>query len=183
MKPIFKILFASISLMFFLSSCSKKLTPFTERLHDQYRWTDSDLERIQFYLSEDIVLRRVMSGGKSEIAEGKIRSIDGKQVEEIVFKKGTPGVFVFSPKSDRMGISFETGGGDAFLMFGPNSKLNGKYVLLAKDWDRRTGKVTYDGKTYSTSYESAYATLLVDLKTAQQVKYSKTTVGGRTVKN
>ena len=66
-------------------------------------------------------------------------------------------------------------------MFGPNSKHNGNYALLGKEWNKESGVVSYKGKSYRTSYESAYATLLVDLKKAKKVSYRQTTVGGRVV--
>ena len=172
----------SLAIIISFSSCSKRLSPFTQNLYDDFGWNQSELSRIQFYLSEDIVLTRSLGSDRSEITEGQIRIVDGQRVEEIVFKKGTPGVCVLSPKSDRVGISFEEGGRENYLMFGPNKKLNGKYALLAKEWNRNWGKVSYKGKTYRTSYESAFATLLVDLRKAEDVKYSKTTVGGREVR-
>ena len=47
-------LFLVLGLVVF-SSCGPKLTPFTQDLYDENGWTDDDLERIQFYLSEDII--------------------------------------------------------------------------------------------------------------------------------
>ena len=129
-----------------LSSCGPTLTPFTQRLYEENNWTESELKRIQFYLSDDVVMRRELTGSKSEIVSGEIKLVDGRRVEEIIIRNGTPGVFMFSPKSNRFAVSFEEGGKDRFLMFGPNPKANNRYVLLASDWNRHTGKVTYAGK-------------------------------------
>jgi hypothetical protein len=164
-----------------LSSCSKRLTPFTENIYEEFNWTDRELEKIQFYLSDDIILHRKLRAEDSKIDDGKIRVVDGSRVEEIVFKRGTPGVFMFTPKKNRMAISFESGGEEKYLMFGPNSKTGGKFVLLAKEWNQRSGKVSYNSKTYTTSYESAYANLLVDLKKARNINYKSRTAKGRTV--
>ena len=164
----------------FLQSCSNKLTPFTKKLQNQFDWTESELERIQFYLSDDVVLRRTLGAGDSRISRGKIKVVDGREVEQIIFKKGTPGVLLFSPKQNRMAISFEEDS-DRYLMFGPNPQVGGKYVLLAKDWDRRIGQVTYDSKVYTTTAESALSCLMVDLDKQRKLEYKSTTVGGRKI--
>ena len=178
MKPLLPIM---VLLLLGLSSCSSKLTPYTERLNDSYRWTDRQLKNIQFYLSEDIVLWRDLGSSKTRVSNGQIKIVDGRRVEQIVFKKGTPGVFVFSPSADKFAISFEDSN-DKFLMFGPNKKMSGRFVLLAKEWKQGMGKVTYDDQVWQTSSESAYSALLVNLKKANNRSYKKKTVSGRKVK-
>ncbi len=164
----------------FLSACSPKLTPFTERLYDENSWSEDELKQIQFYLSDDIILRREVEKGASKIEHGEIKMVDGKKVEEIVIRKGTPGVFIFSPKEDRFAVSFE-GSDDRYLMFGPNPKASDRFVLLASNWNRSKGQVTYDGKRYYTPSRSAYATLLVDLKRVRKISVKSRTAKGRKV--
>ena len=178
----FKLLLLLMIGMVSLSSCSKNLHYFTQRMQTEYDWAENDLKRIQFYLSDDIVLTRSRRGGKTNIRDGKIQVRDDSRVEEVRFKKGTPGTVIFSPKSDRVAVSFESGQ-DKFLMFGPNKKANGRYVLLAKDWDRNRGKITYDGQTYDTTSESAYAALLVQLKGSGEVVYKSRSADGRKVRS
>jgi len=163
------------------SSCSPTLTPFTKRLYEENRWTTSELKRIQFYLSDNIVMRRELSGSKSEIVSGEIKLVNGRQVEEIVIPSGTPGIFMFSPKNNRFAISFEENGEEKFLMFGPNPKANNRFVLLASDWNRRTGKVTYAGKKYAVDSNSAFSGLMVDLQKTRQTDINRRTARGRTV--
>lgn len=163
------------------SACGPTLSPFTEQLYEQNRWSEKELKRIQFYLSENIVMRRELSGSKSEIVSGEIKMVDGRQVEEVVIRKGTPGVLLFLPDKDRFAISFEEGGGERFLVFGPNSKVNGRFVLLASEWKQRTGMVTYEGKKWRVDNTSAYASLLVDLKKVNRVTVDSRTAGGRKV--
>jgi len=165
-----------------MSSCNKNLQYFTDRMQNEYDWEERDLQKIQFYLSDDIVLTRARRGGQTNIQNGKIEVRKDGRVEEIRFKKGTPGTVVFSPESDRVAVSFESGA-DKFLMFGPNKKANGRFVLLAKEWDKNIGKITYDGKTYNTTSESAYAALLVQLKGGGQVVYKTRKADGRKVRS
>ncbi|MCB0683583.1 MAG: hypothetical protein KDC32_22165, partial [Saprospiraceae bacterium] len=138
-----------LALPFWMASCSPTLSPFTRNLLQENRWSDDELKRIQFYLSNDIVLHRKLDSGASTISDGEIKIINGQEVEEVVIRRGTPGVFLFRPKADHFAVSFESTGNDQrFLMFGPNPKLDGRFVLLASEWERRQGKVTYDGVTY-----------------------------------
>ncbi|MGB3132580.1 MAG: hypothetical protein WBB26_12945 [Saprospiraceae bacterium] len=162
----------------FCTSCSPTLTPFTQKLYEDNKWSQEDLKQIQFYLSEDIVLRRRAEDGQTTIENGKIKSVNGEKVEEIIFREGTPCLFHFSPKEDRFAISFEKSDNPKYLMFGPNPKLNNRYALLAKDWERRSGVVTYDGKEYRTSTEAAWACLLVDLKRAHSIQKESKVVKG-----
>ncbi len=174
-------IFYFIALWACLSSCASSFTPFTEDLYRKAGWTESELSRIQFWLSDDIVLRRVFTGNTSEIQRGEIKVIDGRKVEEVILPKGTPGIFVKSPATNRLAISFEDGSDERFLMFGPNPKAGNRFVLLAKDWERDWGQVTYDGKLYRVSSRSAYASLLVDLKKIDRTIIDSRTAAGRKV--
>lgn len=174
--------YLAVSLLFF-TSCSPRLTPFTEAMVRENRWTENDLKKIQFYLSEDIVLTRNLGGSASEIVGGEIKMINGRKVEQIIFPKGTAGVALFSPRDNHLAVSFESEGTDRFLMFGPNEKAGGRYVLLAKEWNRRSGRVTYEGQLYRVDGRSAFAALMVDLKRLNKTIYDARRATGRRVGN
>jgi len=169
MANITKILLVGFLSLFIFSSCSDNLRYFTEDLYRENNWSTKELQRIQFYVSEDIILTRKLKGENTRISDGKIRVVDGSKVEEVIIERGTPGVFVQSPTRNKFAISFDSADDSKFLMFGPNPKANGKYVLLAKDWDKRWGKITYGNQTYETSNASAYAALMVDIKKAKKI--------------
>lgn len=158
-----------ISLLTF-SACSNNLKYFTTDLYRENNWSASELERVQFYLSEDIVLQRKLRGENTKITNGKIRVVDGSKIEEVIIEKGTPGILIESPARDKFAISFDSSDESKFLMFGVNPKANGKYVLLAKDWKRRYGTISYGNELYETSNVSAYAALMVDIKKARKVQ-------------
>lgn len=170
----------ALMLLLFLSSCAPTYRPFTENLHQSFRWSESDLKKVQFYLSEDIILHRELAYGETAIEGGKIITEKGRRIEEIVFEEGTPGVLVFMPKENRMAVSFEDGG-DRFLMFGPNPKANDRYVLLASNWTKRSGQVSYNGKQYRTSTNSAFAGLLVDMDRVDRTEVKRRRAKGRTI--
>lgn len=164
-----------------IMSCSPQYTYFTQALHEKQKWSQDDLQRIQFYTSDDIVLTRTISDGETKITEGKIRIINGKKVQQIVIRAKTPGVLVIMPKEDRFGISFEDDD-QAYLMFGPNPKYYERFALLAKDWERDRGKVHYKGQLYDVDNSSAFAALMVDLRREGESQYETRRVQGRTVK-
>jgi len=166
-----------------LSACSPRLTPFTEDLQEEFGWSERELKKIQFYVSRTIVLRREYKKGSSEIVSGKIKMVDGKSVDEVVIESGTPGVVLFQPKNNRLAVSFEDGGKERFLMFGPNPKADDKYVLLASTWNKREGKVTYENKSWYTPTQSAYAALMVDLRKVRKTRVSSRRADGRTVRS
>ena len=138
------------------------------------------MKQVQFYLSDDIIMQREVSGGSSEIIAGEIKMINGKEVEEIRIRRGTPGVLLFIPKNNRFAIGFEEGNNKRYLIFGPSPKVKDRYVLLASEWTRSKGTVTYEGKKYKVNAHNAFATLLVDLKKIHRTQVSSRTAKGRT---
>ena len=175
-----KLTIGALCALFFLASCSPRLTPFTEQLYNDFGWNEGQLKQIQFYLSEDLVMRRQLSAGSSEILSGgKIRVENGRRVEVVTVPRGTPGVFLFSPKRDHFAISFESD--DKYLMFGPNPKAGNRFVLLGSDWSRNGGMVTYGGQKFRVERNDAFAGLLVNLKKIQKTERQSRTARGRTV--
>ena len=169
------------AISFLLSSCGPTLSPFTQQLYEENDWSMNELKRIQFYLGKDIVLYRELTGGKSEIIQGEIKIVDGRKREQITFERGTPGVFLFSPKNDRFAVSFEDGGEDRYLIFGPNPNAGNRYVLLASDWNRRQGVVSYAGQKWTVDSDAAYSALMVDLERLQRTDVNSWVATGRRV--
>ena len=172
--------FIIISLALF-SSCSPRFTYFTEDLYEKQKWSQDEIRRIQFYVSEDIVLTRAVSEGDTKIMEGKIRIINGKKVQQIIIRERTPGVLVLMPKENRFAISFEEDD-EAYLMFGPNPKYYERFALLAQDWEKEGGKVHYKGQLFDVDNSSAFAALMVDLRRIGESQYDTRRVQGRLVK-
>ncbi len=175
-----RLLFALTLLLICLTSCGPRLSPFTQRLYEDQGWQEDDLRRIQFYLSEDVVLQRELRNDRSTIRKGTVQVIDGREVEQVVFRRNTPGVFTFSPKSERMAVSFEADN-DNYLVFGPNPKNGDRYTLLAGDWTRNSGTITYAGREWKVSSADAFASLLIPLKRLRDGDTKGRVVGGRKI--
>ena len=163
-----------------LSSCTQNLVPFTEKLSRRYNWGESGLSKIQFFTSNDIIIQRRVNKDEVEIVSGKIKIVDGKEVEEVLVKKGTRGVAVWFPKDDRLGISFEIDD-EHYLTFGPNPKKTEKYYLLASQWKNKIGKVMYNGQEYFTSPQSADVYLMVDMKKLKKWEVDQRIAKGREI--
>ncbi len=170
--------FSLLSALFI--GCSPRLTPLTQDVMEEYKLGPEELKQIQFYTSQDIVLSRRAESGDLRIKSGKIKIVEGEKVEQVIIPAGTPGVFVFSPKSERIAVSFEKDDRH-YLVFGPNPKRGDRYSLLGKKWKRSGGKVTYGDATWWTPVESSYATLLVDLRKARKIKLKQRRIQGRRV--
>ena len=160
-----------------LASC-KNLVPFTDALKRDHNWTTDQLKGVQFYLSHDVILRRELSKGTSEIIHGKIKMVDGRKVDEILIKAGTPGILTDMPKENKMLVSFEVGD-DHYLSFGVNPNKSERFVLLASDWNNGMGKVHYAGDEYYTDPDSHFAFLMVDMHKINNTSLKQHVAKGR----
>ena len=170
-----------LSVISIFASCSSSLRYYTKDIHDDGRWTDSELKKIQFYLSDDIVLWRDINRGETEIINGKIRLVEGRNVEEVSIRKGTPGIFRFSPQKNHFAVSFDEKDDSRFLVFAPSREVDGRFVLLAKNWDKSYGKVTYGDKLFTTSNKSAFVFLMADIDKIQKTVVTSSIPRGRKV--
>ena len=93
---------------------------------------------------------------------------------------GTPGVFLFRPKEDHFAVSFESKDDTHYLMFGPNPKMDGEYMLLASEWNRRAGTVTYANEKFKTT-SSEIPRLLVSMKYRNVRRVEERNAGGRKI--
>ena len=172
------ILLLALPLLF--SSC-KNLIPYTDSLKQQYNWTNDEIKRLQFYVSHDIVLHHELKEGSTDIVNGKIKTVNGKKVDEIIIRSGTPGVLIEIPKQNKMLVSFEIDDNHN-LSFGVNPNNGNKYVLLASGWDRGVGNVHYAGQEYLAAADSKYAFLLVDKRKLHKEEVKQRVASGRKVK-
>lgn len=168
--------------VFVISACSPQLRPFTDRMYYNSDFTERELKRIQFYVSRDIVLSRQVDGTKAKIQSGKIKVVEGANYEEIVIRRGTPGVFAFSADDGNIAISFEGNPQTSFLVFGPSEKRGGEFVLRATKWERDFGIITYNGIQYTTPASSAYSSLMVDVRGSGRTSSSTRRAAGKKIR-
>lgn len=174
-------LLALAGMFFLLASCGPNLRPFTEDFYQTYDFKEGDLKKIQFYNSRDIVLYRTSAGGNVQIEDGSVRVVDGKKRDEVVIPRGTPGVLVFLPKDNRFAVSFDAKDPERYLMFGPNPKYGDHFTLLASEWKKYQGVITYGGEKFYTDSNSALSQLMFDVKEVRRMENRTYVAKGRTV--
>ena len=99
----------TIAACLFALGCGARMVPLTQDIRLQTGLSDDELKGLQYYLSDTVVLRRVVESQDRRITGAhKLELVAGKMVEEIEIKRGTPGVAV-SINSDAIAVSFEPG--------------------------------------------------------------------------
>jgi len=78
--------------------------------------TKSPVDKLQFYVDRDIVLKRTLTSGETKIVSGIVKIEQGKQVNIILIKKNTAGICT-KYTNNTLDISFEEGP-DKVLTFG-----------------------------------------------------------------
>lgn len=160
-----------------LAGFSQKLVPFTTTLQEKFNLSKEDLKQVQFYVSEDVVLTKELSGKKSDIVNGKIKTFNNKRVDEIVICAKTPCLVIDTNSKGNLKVSFSESN-EKTLTFGnmPNSS---KFVLLAEKWEGRTGTVNYGGEKYQVGGFGYDASLCVKMKDLRKVRKSRHRERGR----
>ncbi len=148
-------LFILLVSIIFISSC-KSTIYFTEETKFQLEKSEVDLRRVQFYNSETIVLARQIKKEEVNVVSGKVRLEEGRYIEEVIIKAGTPGVFM--EKNEKvLFISFEEGSSKVIPFMKINSRSSGNapiYQLASLEWKtnssgRKLGVINYDNNKYS----------------------------------
>ncbi len=149
------ILVLFLGTLIFLSGC--KVT-FTRSIRSQIEAKGLELKKIQYYNSQKIVLKRVLTNKDANVTSGEVRLENGMYVEQVEIDKNTPGV-VEEVREGALLIRFEEGENRTLLF--EEDRAFGEYVLKTEKWDRNksnsqyseffnlyNGEVMYDNKKY-----------------------------------
>jgi hypothetical protein len=165
-----------ISSLFFVS-CSP-LTPYTAQVKSEYGISDEDVEKIQFYISKDVVIYRAESGAQTQTTGGEVVVSSDRNTEQVVIEKGTKGILE-KLEGNKIAIRFEPGDGK-YLYFVSNS-FQGRHVLEA-NWRNNVGELAYGGHKYYATASSRDAFLQFRVKKFKRDNKTKRKVGGMEVK-
>ncbi len=152
----FYILLFGLSFLMLISSCSKTIY-FSQDMRNNLNKNFLSLDKIQFYNSRKIILRRNLSYADTKVARGEIKLLNGQYVEKIIIPKNTPGVAV-SEGGNYISVAFENGA-YRFLKFVLNDE--NQYQISANKWSNNYGKVKYDTLVYYIEPRSSRAVLKV----------------------
>lgn len=178
----------ALGLMILTTSC--KVT-FTRSLRAQIEDQGLNLKKIQYYNSQPIVLKRVLSKSETTVTSGEVRLENGLNVEQIEIKKNTPGV-LDSIAGEVMYIRFEQGP-NRYIKFSDNAY--GQYEMKAERWDPKSvgaqtnqgyaqffelnkGEVMYEGKKYYTNTTLSKAKLKIKKKETSKVAVKRRRASG-----
>ena len=91
------------------AGCASNRIPMTQELRSQHGLTKTEMLNLQYYNSQDIILRRKVETSGKQITQGhKLVVKSGVAVEEVVIEAGTPGVAV-DVGTDFIAVTFERG--------------------------------------------------------------------------
>lgn len=201
----------SSSLLLFVAALSTgcaAYVPFTQELRNEHRLSGEDLRNLQFYNSHTITLRRELARGDSQVTGGhKLLLIAGKQIEEVVIEKHTPGVLVGASGSS-LQVSFEEGTSLEFGVRGPEP-LRDPLVPMGGfaeppdpfPGDRPPvvaaeptifpgsgnywlapfdgGQIRFQGKVYDAAGDTSLAHLVISTESLESVEEERTVLKGR----
>lgn len=92
---------------------------FTDLVRQRYALEEPDLKRIQFFTSDEIVLRRELDDQEKTVTGNAIAIRGGEKIEEIVIPARTPGVAIrVEGRGNLLLVSFASTHPDRALWFG-----------------------------------------------------------------
>jgi len=177
----FKSLFLPVLFLFIFASCAPTKVPFTQQLRVKHDLKPEELKQIQFYISNNLVLRRGDQQSKKETSEGELTLLNDASIEEIIIKAGTPCLIREVVDGNRVTVSFEDGA-SKYLVFGSLKNRDGYYTLQALDWDKDRGRVNYGEKMYITSPGSRDVFLVLKMKSLEKFRLDQKVVKGQQIK-
>ncbi|MFN8398087.1 MAG: hypothetical protein U0176_25950 [Bacteroidia bacterium] len=141
---------SALGLVLIFTSCKPK-NVFLETNRVQLDTSGVALKQVQFYNDKAIILRRkAQTDGEVSESGGRMIEVDGEAVQEILIKKGTPGV-ITGEQNGKYLVRFERGDGKV-IRFYKNSK--GAFQIDADKWVNRKGLITYAGLDFIIEEES-----------------------------
>jgi len=167
------VLVSFIIVSLFISSCSN-LIYFTNGIRENLDENQLEIEKVQYYNSEKIVLRRSLSKEETQIAKGIIKLEDGNYFEEIIIPKQTKGIAV-STGSEYLKIAFERGD-NRNLRFVLND--DNMFQISADCWKNNYGCVSYDTSTYYVIPSSSNTLLMVSKEYISNIEKKRRVLEG-----
>lgn len=142
------LLIVAIGVLSILTSC-KPLVPYTNVERTKYNFSDSDLKRMQYYISTGITIQRGERGENSQQIDddGKLVVSTSASLDEFTIDGKTMGVCVKVLEGNKLAISFDENDDSKYLVFGdPNNR--GRYTIMGAEWKNGKGKINYGGKVF-----------------------------------
>lgn len=162
------------------ASCSPKI-PFTQSVRDQYKLSPAELQKIQFYTSDPIVLRKGTAAEREKTTEdGKLIIKSGKSIQQVIIKAKTPGAVDQVVDVNSFKVAFEDGAEKSFV-FSSSGDRNGYYRIVPASREGGKLKINYGGDSYYAVDGSEGAVLLFKMKSLKELKVVEKVAKGKKV--
>ncbi|MEM6295011.1 MAG: hypothetical protein AAGA54_27310 [Myxococcota bacterium] len=173
------------------SGCTRRVY-FSESIREGFELGAGGAEQedeLQYFASHRIVLEREASSRDERIAQGRIILRRGRYIEQVVIRRGTPGVAV-DWGEDFVAVSFEEGTAMVFERETPPTAADGTpspgspptssiYRLRTTPGPRSRPVVDFDGRGWMLMSSVHTATLQVKRNAAGSRKKSRRVLRGR----
>ncbi len=170
--------FVLLSIFPLLFGCATKV-PFTHELRSEYNLAPDDLRRLQYYLSDTVVLQREVGNDEIVTVNRRVKIRRESSVEQVVIRRRTPGVAVGSG-THSLDVSFEHGNQ---IKFGIDNdakvRRGGVYQMMLPTTKDGQENVIYGGATYSNTNYSSDVYILVVLQELEKFRKISRRVKGR----
>ena len=185
-----------IILLCLLASCTRVYVPYTLQLQEEYNLTDEEVMQLQFYVSDKVMLEReIIDVDKKVSKEHRLKKVEDKLVDQVVFRSLTPGIAVeLLPYMLR--VAFEDQGYITFKSEGEpedyyyfksdryGDEIKEKVVSYCT-WFQRiedeifsNGLVTYNVNEYWVFFPETRPHLIVDEESLEKIKEQRRIVKG-----
>ena len=170
-----------IILIISITSCNRK-SNFTSETRKKFENWSLNLQKLQFYIDNDIVLSREISKDTAKIFYGTAIFQDGKYYQNIKLKANTKGVCT-AIYPDRLHVSFEKSDSKYLVFAAPNSfSGDNAYQLINEDQNIKKGFINYDDNQYKLFVDKNWPKLMISKKMENKERYDGRTMKGRRVK-
>ncbi|MFM7015258.1 MAG: hypothetical protein ACKOX3_02920 [Bacteroidota bacterium] len=160
------------------ASCSPKI-PFTQSVRERYKLTSQELSKLQFYISDEVVLK---NGTPTEIdkavEDGKLVIKTSKNDELVVIKAKTPGTVDETVDMSTLKVAFEDGMNKGLVFISKGDK-NGYYRIAALQ-DGGRFKMNYNNQEYYLQ-GGGNAILLFKKKSLKDIQQTEKVAKGKRV--
>ena len=154
--------------------------PFMSETINKYSLTESDLLALQFYISNDIILKKKSNKLNSKIAEGALVINNDINSDEVIIEALTLCTLV-KIEENTIQVRFEDENYTLTFKNSTQDKMD-KYYLSADSWQDKKGFLRTNNALYEAIGTSGDAYLMINLKISDYVKNNKSVLQGHTVK-
>jgi len=174
---------ASLFSLLLITGCvstqaKRDLIPYTQALRVQHNLSNQEVQRLQYYLSDTVLLQRQDASGGHRVVDGRLLVTDDRNLERVIIEQGVPGIATGVYES-ALDISFAEGSSLAFTQTGRNPAA--PYRLHAKPDANGYQYVYINNAAYGVAADQQLPYLLIDREQLYRSTQETYRLPGRTL--